>query len=47
MLLADAEVRSWRMPVGDEPYHEIWAKRYWTDEAKIKQTAPTLFDKSE
>ena len=46
VILADAEVRSWRMPVGDEPYQGIWAKRYWTDDAKIKQSAPALFDKN-
>ena len=45
-MLADAEVRSWRMPVDDEPYQGIWAKRYWTDNAKVAQQAPELFDKS-
>lgn len=44
--LADAEVRTWRMPVDDEPYNGIWAKRYWTQNAKVNQQAPTLFDES-
>jgi hypothetical protein len=43
--LNGAQVRSWRMPVGDEPYQGIWAKRYWTDNAKVGQTPPQLFDK--
>ena len=43
--LADAEVRSWRMPVGDEAYQGIWARRYWTDDAKVKKSAPELFNK--
>ncbi|HJP36695.1 MAG TPA: pyridoxamine 5'-phosphate oxidase family protein [Gammaproteobacteria bacterium] len=42
--IADAEVRTWRMPIGDEPYHGIWAKRYWTEDAKVKQSAPPLFN---
>ena len=42
--LGEAEVRSWRMPVGDEPYKGMWAKRYWTANAKIMQQAPTVFD---
>ena len=46
VTLADAEVRSWRMPVGDEPYHGIWARRYWTKDAKVNKQAPTLFEKS-
>ena len=46
VTLADAEVRTWRMPVGDEPYQGIWASRYWTKDAKVKQQAPELFDKS-
>lgn len=44
--LADAEVRSWRMPVGGESYQGIWAKRYWTDNAKVRQQAPAVFDQS-
>jgi predicted pyridoxine 5'-phosphate oxidase superfamily flavin-nucleotide-binding protein len=44
--LAGAEVRSWRMPVGGEAYDGIWAKRYWTDDAKIKQSAPDVIDRS-
>lgn len=46
VTLADAEVRTWRMPVGDEPYQGIWAKRYWTEDAKVKQDAPDVIDKS-
>jgi PPOX class probable F420-dependent enzyme len=38
-----AEVRTWRMPIGDEPYQGIWAKRYWTDDAKVKRAAPDVF----
>ncbi len=44
--LAGAEVRSWRMPVAGEAYDGIWAKRYWTEDAKIKQTAPDVIDRS-
>lgn len=44
--LSAAEVRTWRMPVDDEPYNGIWAKRYWTKDAKVNQDAPELFDKS-
>jgi len=44
--LGRSEVRSWRMPVDDEPYHGIWARRYWTDSAKVYGQAPVLFDKS-
>ena len=46
VTLAGADVRTWRMPIGDEPYQGIWAKRYWTDDAKVKQDAPAVFDKS-
>lgn len=46
VVLAEAQVRSWRMPVGDEPYQGIWAKRYWTDDAKVAKQSPELFDKS-
>ncbi len=46
VTLADAEVRTWRMPVDDEPYQGIWAKRYWTRDAKVQQRAPELFEKS-
>ena len=45
--LDEAEVRSWRMPVGDEAYQGIWAKRYWTDDARVKDQAPTLFETEE
>lgn len=44
--LGKAEVRSWRMPVGDEAYNGIWAKRYWTKDAKVNKAAPTLFEES-
>jgi hypothetical protein len=40
--LAQARVRTWRMPVGDEPYPGIWARRYWTDDAKIRAQAPPV-----
>lgn len=43
VVLADAEARTWRMPVGDEPYQGIWARRYWTENAKVAQAAPPLF----
>ncbi|MDA0823952.1 MAG: pyridoxamine 5'-phosphate oxidase family protein [Proteobacteria bacterium] len=46
VTLSDADVKTWRMPVGDEAYQGIWAKRYWTDDAKVKQDAPQVFDKS-
>ncbi len=46
VVLTDAEVRSWRMPVEGENYQGIWAKRYWTDNAKVTQQAPDLFEKS-
>jgi uncharacterized pyridoxamine 5'-phosphate oxidase family protein len=46
VALIDTEVRTWRMPVGDESYDGIWAHRYWTDDAKIKQAAPAVIDKS-
>lgn len=44
IVLEDAEVRSWRMPLEDEDYQGIWAKRYWTDNAKVATTPPELFD---
>lgn len=43
VTLADAEVRSWRMPLGDEAYQGIWAKRYWTSDAKAGRDAPGNF----
>jgi PPOX class probable F420-dependent enzyme len=46
IVLAQAQVRSWRMPIGDEPYQGIWAKRYWTPDAKVARNAPELFDRS-
>ena len=42
--MEDSQVRSWRMPTDDEPYQGIWAKRYWTDEAKVSGDAPKLFE---
>ena len=41
--LADAEVKSWRMPRGDEKYQGIWARRYWTGNAKAGRDAPGNF----
>ena len=35
VTLAEAELRSWRMPVDAERPDGIWAKRYWTEDAKI------------
>ncbi|WP_416896941.1 MAG: pyridoxamine 5'-phosphate oxidase family protein [Minwuia sp.] len=32
MVLADCKVRSWRLPVGDEPGEGIWHSRYYQDE---------------
>ena len=46
VTLSEAEARSWRMPVGGESYQGIWAKRYWTANAKVAQKSPDLFDKS-
>jgi PPOX class probable F420-dependent enzyme len=40
--LARAKLRTWRMPVGDEPYPGIWARRYWTEDAKIRAQAPPV-----
>ena len=37
VTLSDAEVRSWRMPIGDEAYKGIWASRYYTDDAKMNE----------
>lgn len=37
--LAEAEVRTWRMPVGDEAYKGIWASRYYTEDAKMNEFA--------
>ena len=44
--LADCDVKTWRMPLEGESYDGIWAKRYWTEDAKVKQAAPAVFDKS-
>ena len=43
IVLKDADVRTWRMPIDDEPYQGIWAKRYWTEDAKVKNEPPELF----
>ncbi|WP_417513601.1 pyridoxamine 5'-phosphate oxidase family protein [Minwuia sp.] len=32
VVLADAKVRTWRLPVGDEPGEGIWHSRYYQDE---------------
>lgn len=34
--LADAKVRTWRMPLEGESYKGIWADRYYTSDAKIR-----------
>lgn len=39
VTLADAEVRTWRMPVDDEAYKGIWASRYYTDDAIMNKYA--------
>jgi nitroimidazol reductase NimA-like FMN-containing flavoprotein (pyridoxamine 5'-phosphate oxidase superfamily) len=31
VMLADAKVRTWRLPVGDEPGEGIWHQRYYKD----------------
>ena len=31
VTLADATVKTWRMPTGDEPAHGIWHRRYYAD----------------
>jgi nitroimidazol reductase NimA-like FMN-containing flavoprotein (pyridoxamine 5'-phosphate oxidase superfamily) len=31
VVLADAKVRTWRLPVGDEPGEGIWHQRYYKD----------------
>jgi nitroimidazol reductase NimA-like FMN-containing flavoprotein (pyridoxamine 5'-phosphate oxidase superfamily) len=46
MSVAECNLRTWRMPVADEAYDGIWAKRYWTDDAKIKAQSPDVIDKS-
>ena len=35
VYIPDSEVRTWRFPVGDEHYSGIWAKKYWTKDAKL------------
>ena len=46
ITLESAEVKTWRMPVEGESYDGIWAKRYWTEDAKVRQAAPDVFNKS-
>ncbi len=46
LTLADAEVRTWRMPIEGEAYNGIWAKRYWTEDAKVNQAPPEVFKES-
>jgi len=46
VALATAEVRSWRMPVGEEAYDGIWAKRYWTTDVKAKSEPPSVFEQN-
>ena len=46
VTLSEAEVRSWRMPKTGENYQGIWAKRYWTSDAKAGTQAPEVFDRS-
>ena len=41
--LAESEVKTWRMPQGNENYQGIWAKRYWTQSAKASTAAPEVF----
>jgi nitroimidazol reductase NimA-like FMN-containing flavoprotein (pyridoxamine 5'-phosphate oxidase superfamily) len=45
--LADAEVNTWRMPTVNEAYQGIWAKRYWTGDAKAGTQAPGNFTATE
>ncbi len=45
VALDGAELRSWRMPTGSEPYQGIWAKRYWTADAKVRREPPQVFEK--
>ncbi|MEM7540758.1 MAG: pyridoxamine 5'-phosphate oxidase family protein [Pseudomonadota bacterium] len=44
VTLDGANVRTWRMPLEDEEYQGIWAKRYWTNDAKVQTEAPKLFE---
>ena len=45
VYIPDSEVRTWRFPVGDEHYSGIWAKKYWTEDAKIINRSQGLFEK--
>ncbi len=46
VTLAEAEIKTWRMPVAGEAYDGIWAKRYWTEDAKVRQAAPDVIKQS-
>lgn len=35
VALAESRVRSWRMPVDDEPYEGIWHRRYYVPGTKL------------
>jgi nitroimidazol reductase NimA-like FMN-containing flavoprotein (pyridoxamine 5'-phosphate oxidase superfamily) len=37
LLAEDSEVRTWRMPRSGESYKGIWADRYYSADAKIRQ----------
>jgi nitroimidazol reductase NimA-like FMN-containing flavoprotein (pyridoxamine 5'-phosphate oxidase superfamily) len=38
--IAKAEVTTWRMPVGDEPYSGIWARRYYREGSRLVTSEP-------
>lgn len=42
--IIDSEVRTWRFPVGKEHYSGIWAKKYWTKDAKVNNSKQNLFE---
>ena len=42
--IIDSEVRTWRFPVGKEHYSGIWAKKYWTKDAKVNNSRQDLFE---
>ena len=39
--LRDSAVRSWRMPIAEESYKGIWADRYYSQDAKIRNREAT------
>lgn len=43
--IVESEVRTWRFPIGDEHYSGIWAKKYWTEDAKVNKGKQGLFEK--